>query len=176
MVACGRRLKHGQSDFFGGKAKVGQNPTDRRKAWSKPNVITDGNGIPLAVTLTGANTHDVTQLLPLVEVVPPIRGKPIRPRRKPSFLVADCGYDSEPHHDKLRALGIAPLIAKRNTKPGSGLGIFRWVVGRTISWLHQFRRLKIRYEHLANIHEAFLSITCVMICWNCLNQLGSSFC
>jgi len=174
MVARGRRLKHGQSGFGG--AKVGPNPTDRRKAGSKHHVITDGNGIPLAVILTGANAHDVTQLLPLVEAIPPIRGKPGRPRRKPALLVADRGYDSEPHRNKLRAMGIAPLIAKRNTKHGSGLGIFRWVVERTFAWLRQFRRLKIRYERRADIHEAFLSIACVMICWNCLNQPNGSLC
>jgi len=37
----------------------------------------------LAATLTGANSHDVTQLVPLVEAIPPVRGKPGRPRRRP---------------------------------------------------------------------------------------------
>ena len=34
----------------------------------------------------------------------------------------------------------------------------RWVVERTLSWLHQFRRLRIRYERRADIHEAFLTL------------------
>jgi transposase len=32
----------------------------------------------------------------------------------------------------------------------------RWVVERTFAWLNQFRRLRVRYEKRADIHEAFL--------------------
>jgi transposase len=139
-------------------------------------VITDGNGIPFAVLLTGANAHDITQLIPLVNAIPPVRGKPGHPRRKPVMLVADRGYDSQPHRDQLEEMGIGSLIARRNTEHGSGLGIFRWMVERTIAWLHQFRRLRVRFERRADIHEAFLSIGCSLICWNCLNQQGASLC
>jgi len=166
LVEGSRRLGFSESPFGG--AKVGPNPTDRRKAGSKHHVITDGNGIPLAVILTGANAHDVTQLVPLVEAIPPVRGKPGRPRQKPDILIADRGYDSEAHREALRELGITPIIARRYTEHGSGLGILRWVVERTISWLHQFRRLRIRYERRSDIHEAFLSIGCALICWNYL--------
>jgi transposase len=156
LVQGSRRLGLSESPFGG--AKVGPNPTDRRKAGSKHHVITDGNGIPFAVILTGANAHDVTQLIPLVEAIPSVRGKPGRPRWKPDVLIADRGYDSEPHREALRGIGITPIIARRNTMHGSGLGILRWVVERTIAWLHQFRRLRIRYERRTDIHEAFLSI------------------
>jgi transposase len=64
----------------------------------------------------------------------------------------------------LRARRITPRIAKRHTPHGSGLGIYRWVVERTIAWLHQFRRLRIRYERYPEIHEAFLSLGCILIC------------
>ena len=52
----------------------------------------------------------------------------------------------KPHRQALREVGTEPYIAKRNTEHGSGLGVRRWVVERTLSWLHQFRRLRIRYE------------------------------
>jgi len=39
----------------------------------------------------------------------------------------------------------------------------RWVVERTLSWLNRFRRLKIRYEHRADIHLAFLQPGCALI-------------
>ncbi|WP_408378106.1 transposase, partial [Paraburkholderia sp. RL18-085-BIA-A] len=45
-----------------------------------------------------------------------------------------------------------------------------WVVERTISWLHNFRRLRIRFERLAFIHEAFLTIACCIICWRQLKS------
>jgi len=144
--------------------QTGPNPTDRRKCGSKHHVITDGNGIPLATRLTGANCHDVTQLIPLVDGLPRIRGKRGRPRRYPDSVQGDRGYDSEIHRWLLIARGIDPNLAKRRTPHGSGLGKTRWVVERTIAWLHQFRRLRIRFERRDDIHEAFLSIGCLIIC------------
>jgi transposase len=70
----------------------------------------------------------------------------------------------------LWARGIAPAIAHRNTAHGSGLGKRRWVVERTLSWLHQFRRLRVRFERRADIHEAFLRLGCNMICWRRLKH------
>jgi transposase len=128
-------------------------------------VITDAKGIPLAALLTGANRHDVTQLLPLVAAIPAIGGKRGRPRRRPKRIQGDRAYDSAPHRKALRLLGIVPVLAKRSTVHGSGLGIHRWVVERTLAWLHQFRRLRLRYERRADIHEAFLSIGCSLICF-----------
>jgi transposase len=48
------------------------------------------------------------------------------------------------------------------------LGRYRWVVERTLAWLHQFRRLRIRYERRSDIHEAFMSLACALICWRFL--------
>jgi transposase len=131
-------------------------------------VITDAGGIPLAVILTAANAHDVTQLLPLIDAIPAVKGKPGRPRRRPQRAQGDRAYDSEPHRRQLRLRGIEAVLAKRNTEHGSGLGVFRWVVERTISWLHQFRRLRIRYERRPEIHEALMSLACSLICWRSL--------
>jgi transposase len=127
-------------------------------------VATDANGIPLAATLTPANAHDVTQLLPLVEAIPPVRGKRGRPRRRPSRVQGDRAYHSKRHSQALRRLRIEPVIAQRNTVHGSGLGASRWVVERTLSWLHQFRRLRVRCERRDDIHEAFLKLGCIVIC------------
>lgn len=144
--------------------KTGPNPTDRAKPGSKHHVITDANGIPLASILTGANRHDVTQLMALVEAIPSVRGKRGRPRRRPDQVLGDRGYDSEPHRKQLRSVRIKALTAKRLSGHGSGLGAQRWVVERTLAWLHQFRRLRVRYERRADIHEAFVSIGCSLIC------------
>lgn len=104
----------------------------------------------------------------LVEAIPPIKGKPGRPLAIPKQLYADRAYDSMPHRILLRNRGIEPVIPKRRTANGSGLGKYRWVVERTISWLHQYRRLRVRYEKRADIHEAFMTIGCALICWNAL--------
>jgi len=108
----------------------------------------------------------VTQLLPLLEAIPPIRGKPGAPLTKPAEVIGDRGYDSDPHREALRDQGIEPTIARRKTAHGSGWGVFRWVVERSLSWLHQARRLRMRYEKRADIHEAFVKLRCGMICWS----------
>jgi transposase len=131
-------------------------------------VITDANGIPLAAHLSGANRHDITELQSLVEAIPPVRGKRGHPRRRPDRVQGDRAYDSEPHRQWLRRLGIEPVLAKRNTPHGSGLGVYRWVVERTLAWLHQFKRLRIRYERWPELHEAFMSLGCALICWRFL--------
>ena len=131
--------------------------------------------MPVSVTLTGANRNDVTQLLPLVDAIAPIRGTRGRPLRKPKVIYADRGYDSESHRERLRDRGIKPVIAKRRTEHGSGLGKFRWVVDRTHSWLHNFRRLRIRFDRRADIHEAFLKLACSLVCWNTLKRAEPDF-
>lgn len=135
---------------------------------TKHHLLTDARGIPLAVTITGANVHDVTELIPLVQGIDPVAGKVGRPRSRPDKVQGDRAYHSEPHRKILRSLGIEPVLAKRNIEHGSGLGIYRWVVERTIAWLHQFRRLKLRFEKRADIHRAFVKMGCVLICWNYL--------
>jgi transposase len=109
-------------------------------------------------------------LLPLVAAIPPIRGLPGRPLSKPRIIQADRGYDHDKYRRPLHAQGIRTLIARRNTLHGSGLGKTRWVVERTISWLHNFRRLRVRFERLAIIHEAFIKIACCLICWRQLKR------
>ncbi len=151
----------------GGEA-TGPNPTDRRKLGSKHHLIVDAHGIPLAATATGAQRHDVTQLTALVDGIPPVRGKRGRPRRRPKRVQGDRAYDSEPHRRALRRRGIQPVLARRRTPHGSGLGKYRWVVERTLSWLHQHGRLRRRTDRLPQTHNAFLSLACALICFNFL--------
>ena len=71
---------------------------------------------------------------------------------------------------QLRQRGIKPEIARRNTEHGSGLGRYRWVVERTFAWLHQFKRLLVRYDRRADIHEAFLALGCCLVCYRRLRN------
>ncbi len=123
----------------------------------------------MAIQLTGANRHDSQQALPLVDAIPPLQGVSGRPRRRPECVLGDRAYDAETIRRGLRRRCIRPVLAVRGTEHGSGLGRWRWVVERTFAWLNQFRRLRVRYEKRADIHEAFLAIACVLICWNFLS-------
>jgi hypothetical protein len=112
--------------------RVGPSPVDRARPGSKHHLICDAGGIPLAVTLTGGNRNDITRLIPLLDAVPPIRGRRGWPRCKPRELVADRGYDHDIYRRRLRARGITPRIARRGIA-------HRWVVERGFAWLHAFK-------------------------------------
>lgn len=153
----------------GGPA-TGRSPVDRGKSGSKHHLIVEGHGIPLAAITTGGNRNDVTQLLPLIQAVPPVRGARGRPRQRPERVYADRGYDHDKYRRKVREMGITPLIARRGTEHGSGLGVHRWVVEAAFALLHWFRRLRIRWEIRDDIHQAFLTLGCAIICWRRLRS------
>jgi transposase len=61
-------------------------------------------------------------------------------------------------------------LARPRTPHGSGLGKIRWVVERTLSWVGQARRLKIRYEKLPAVHRAFHYLQLARICCKILQR------
>ncbi|MFE9912970.1 IS5 family transposase [Streptomyces clavifer] len=143
--------------------KGGPSPVDRARPGSKHHILVDGQGIPLAVSLTGGNRNDVTQLMPLLAKIPSVPGLVGRPRRRPDALFGDRGYDHDKYRRLVWARGIKPVIARRGVAHGSGLGVHRWVVERTIAWFHGFRRLRVRWERRDDIHEAFLGLATCLI-------------
>jgi transposase len=165
------RLVHlGLGQLFGPRAfwgtKTGPNPTDRGKNGSKRHLIVDGQGTPLAVEHTGANVHDSEVAMTLVDAIPRIKQRRGRPRKRPDEVLADRAYDAEEKiRQPLRQRRVTPLIAKRNTAHGSGLGKYRYVVEAAFDWLFSQRRLRVRYEKRDDIHQAFLIIGCLLICW-----------
>jgi transposase len=145
-------------------ALTGLSPVDRARIGSKHHLITDSHGIPLAINLTGGNRNDVTRLLALVDGVGPVKGKPGRPRQRADRVLADRGYDHDKYRRQLWARGMKPVIARRGTDHGSGLGRQRWVVERTFAHLHNLRRLRTRYERSDHLHYAFMLLGCAVVC------------
>ena len=86
-------------------------------------------------------------------------------------LFGDRAYHSREGRSALRRRRQARIAWPSH---GSGLGKQRWVVERTIGWLHQYRRLRVRYERRDDIHEAFLAIGCSLICLKPLQAQESS--
>jgi transposase len=168
MVAGGRRRQPRAGEKGG--AATGPSPVDRARSGSKHHLLVDASGIPLAWTLTGGNRNEITQLIPLLDRVPPVRGVVGRPRRRPDRLTGDRAYDHKPQRRELRKRGIKAEIARRSSKHGSGLGRHRWVVERTFAWLHQFKRLLVRYDRRADIHQAFLALGCCLVCYRRLRN------
>lgn len=152
---------------FGGVEGSGKNPTDRGRPGIKQHVLVDGQGTPLAAHSTPANVPEIQELLPLVDTCG-VLNKEGKPKRLPKKLYADRAYDSEPHRGELRKRGIIPNVAKRYTEHGSGLGTFRWVAERTISWLHGFRKLRFVTEKTDEMQFALLNLALSLICFRCL--------
>ena len=100
--------------------------------------------------------------------MPRIKNPETKRRRKPKKLLADRGYDSQPHRDGLEEKGIIPKLAKRGTPHGSVLGKERWPVERLFAWLHDDRKLRVRDERRSLIHTALVSLAAALICFHAL--------
>ncbi|CAL9661296.1 hypothetical protein SUDANB126_07017 [Streptomyces sp. enrichment culture] len=93
-------------------------------------MIADATGIPLAATLTGGNRNDVTQLIPLLQAVPPVWGERGRPRRRPNVVLTDRGYDRDKYRRLVWDLGEMPTDT--NGQPpwrlpvGAAVSVRRW--------------------------------------------------
>ena len=143
LLAGHRRLRVGPCDARGKKRD--------RAPWTagKTAPSTTWPSTPTAcrwpATLTAANRHDVTQLMPLVDAIPPIARQARRPLRKPQRVMGDRAYDSRAApHEAVGPRRSPRDIARRNTPHGSGLGVFRWLVEQTLALMHQFKRLRPR--------------------------------
>lgn len=111
-------------------------------------MICDGKGTPFTVITTAANVNDVTQALALVDGIPPVAGRPGRPRSRPDTLLGHKAYDSNPLRRELRNRRIQPVISRKGSTNIQGLGTLRYVVEQTFALLHQFKRLAVRWERL----------------------------
>ncbi|WP_413252951.1 transposase [Streptomyces brevispora] len=112
----------------------------------------DGRGTPFKVITTAANVNDVTRTL---------------------ALVGDKGYDSNPNRDALRHRRILPVISRKGSPNIKGLGKLRYVVEQTLALLHHFKRLAVRWERRTELHDAFVSLACGLICWRRLKKARS---
>ncbi|WUM75049.1 IS5 family transposase [Streptomyces sp. NBC_00328] len=156
-----------------GGAATGPSPVDRRKTGSKHHLICDGKGTPLHVVTTAANVNDITQAVDLVDGIPPVAGRPGRPRRRPESVLGDKAYDSKAVRRQLRRRRILPVISRKGAPNIKGLGQLRYVVEQTFALLHQFKRLAIRWERRLELHDAFVSLGCSLICWRRLKKAES---
>ena len=149
---------------------MGPNPTDRGKAGTKRHVVTDRAGIPLVARLTGANRHESTVFAEVIDALPASKTPAGRRRTRPDKLHADKAYDVPRRRRAPTRRRIKVRIARKGIEPKERPGRHRWVVERTLAWLTRYRRLAIRYERRDDIHAAFLSLGCSLICFNALQR------
>jgi transposase len=143
----------------GGRA-VGK--TKRGKG-TKVMALADGHGLPVAVHIESASPNEVT----LVEATLASRFILAKPKR----LIGDGAYDSDPLDRRLRTRGIEMIAPhpRNRTKPATQDGRQlrrykrRWKIERLNAWLQNFRRVTVRYEHIAENYLGLLHLACIMI-------------
>jgi transposase len=92
-------------------------------------------------------------------------------RYVPNHLIYDRAADSDPLRDRLRARDIELICPHRRkrvrpaTQDGRALRRYRrrWIIERTIGWLHAFRRLVTCYEYHAFLFHGFAQLACLVI-------------
>ena len=155
--------------------KTGRNPTDRGKSGTKRSLLTDGAGVPLAVTVSGANTHDKRLVRATLEELPAERPDPTR--GPVQHFCADKGYDYPDTRQLIAKWGYTAHIKSRGQERADkeqvpGYRARRWVVERTHSWFNRFRRLLIRWEKKAANYVAFLHFACAWVSFRAARVLG----
>ncbi|MFE5138320.1 IS5 family transposase [Streptomyces fagopyri] len=165
-------------DAASGRAKkggspTGPNPVDRRKKGSKLHVLSDAQGIPLAVAVSGANLHDSLALKPLIRGRPAVRSRRGPRRRRPVKLRADKAYFSAEHLAWLRGGGLVARIARPGIESGGRLGRHRWKIERSIARLFGYRCLTVRYERKGSHFLAFLGLAAARTCYKKLAKLAT---
>ena len=136
---------------------------DRGRTATKRHLITDGEGVPLAVSLTAANINDYGQLLPLLDQLGP------HSLGAGGEVLGDRGYDARAVREGISERGLKPRISQRN-RPGEGrkrdvLAKERNAIERTFAWLSWMRRLATRWERRDDLYLAFLLLGCSILCW-----------
>lgn len=125
--------------------------------------ITDGAGLPLAVTIASANPSELS----LVDAT--LKSRFLR-EWLPTRLIGDRGYDSDALDAHLAQRGIEFIAPHRSTRrnitqDGRPLRRYRrrWKIERLFAWLQNFRRLSTRYERHAENFLAFVQLGCIVI-------------
>jgi transposase len=137
--------------------------------------VTDADGIPPVVRTGPANQPDAELAPEMLEAIPRCAGSRGRPRRRPKAFQGDGAYG-------IKAV-IAAVVQRQVRSPlapygearkehGSGLGKTRYVVERSLSWMSNFRRLKLCYERFGEHFQAFHELAASLICANRIEELG----
>ncbi|WP_371856860.1 IS5 family transposase [Gandjariella thermophila] len=144
---------------------TGPNPVDRGKPGSKIHALSDRTGLPLAVGISAANTHDSQALRPLVAAIPAVASRRGPRRWRPAKLHADKAYDVPYLRVWPRRRGIIPRIARKGIEAPDKLGRHRWRIEPVIAQLFGYRRLTLRYERKPELFCGFLTLAAALICF-----------
>lgn len=161
-----------------GGGATGPNPTDRAKSGTKRSQLCEGHGLPLAVTVDGANVHDTRLVAPTLNAI--VIARPEPSEKAPQHLCLDAAYlggktqeviDQHQYVAHIRPIDEDRAQA-RNVDPTKKPR--RWVVERLHSWLNRSRRLLVRWEKYPQTYEAFLHLACALLCFRQCDRAQAS--
>ena len=152
---------------LGGQA-TGANPTDRGKKGTKRHLLTETNGLPVSLLVTGANVHDKTQAEALLVAMPFLPPAPEGDHEL--HFCADKAYDSADVRSAIGLLGYRDHVKSRGQETTArqdepGYRARRWVCERTHSWMNRYRGLLIRWEKKVANYRALLCLACAHVVW-----------
>jgi putative transposase len=136
--------------------------------------LVEGQGIPIGITIDGANRHDMKMTRATLQSIVIHRPLPSSSLKLQQHIGLDKGYDYPEVYELLEEYGYSMHICKRGEDYNNGnkkkrrrmipkYRARRWVVERTHSWMNRFRRLLIRWEKKENNYIAILHFACAWI-------------
>lgn len=131
-------------------------------------------GVPIGLTVAGANRHDMKLVGDTIQSIPIPRPRPTR--KRPQGMCLDKGYDYDAVRSLLKKFGFVDHISKRGApvpaikkrKRGKAR---RWVVERSHSWMNRFRRILVRWEKKSENYLALLHLSLALIAFKCSGLL-----
>ena len=141
---------------------------------TKLHVVTDGNGIPLAVMASAGQRHESLYAEPILEATR-VRRANGRCRTRPGHVAGDKGYSYPRIRAYLRRRRIKAVIPTRSDQradPRFDPTLYRRrnVVERCVGWLKENRRLGTRHEKLAVTFTAMAQLAIVRRCFRLLDS------
>ena len=138
-------------------------------------MLTEANGIPIGLTVAGANRNDMKLVRMTIDSIPVDRPKPTR--EQPQGMCMDKGYDYEEVRETVREFGFTAHMRSRGEeaqarKREAGFKARRGVVERAHRWMNRFRRVLIRWDKSAANYLAFLHFACALIAFRAAGLLG----
>ncbi len=126
----------------------------------------EDNGVPISITVDGANKHDMKMAPETLENIVIDRLEPTS--RHPQNMCLDNAYDFPKVHELLEEYDYMGHIKSRGEEYNAkkripGYTARRWVVERTHSWINRFRRLLIRWKKKVENYIAVLHFACAWI-------------
>ena len=147
---------------------------------SKLHAAVDGNGMPIAIVLTGGQRNDGAVFAEVLDDIRVPRLGPGRPRTRPDAVIADKAYSNGLIRKMLSDRNIRAVVPQKSNEkaarkrkgsaggrpPGLDEMVYkrRNVVERQFNLAKQWRGIATRYDKLAITYRATV-VLCAVIAW-----------